>query len=35
VGVALNRTGALLIADETGNAVWRVSAEKPGQQAGN
>ncbi|MDB5425372.1 MAG: L-sorbosone dehydrogenase [Phenylobacterium sp.] len=26
VGVALDRTGALLIADDVGNAVWRVSA---------
>jgi glucose/arabinose dehydrogenase len=24
VGVALDRTGALLIADDVGNAVWRV-----------
>lgn len=26
VGLALDRTGALLIADDTGNTVWRVSA---------
>jgi glucose/arabinose dehydrogenase len=26
VGVALDRTGALIIADDVGNAVWRVSA---------
>jgi glucose/arabinose dehydrogenase len=26
VGVALDHTGALLVADDTGNAVWRVSA---------
>jgi glucose/arabinose dehydrogenase len=26
VGVALDRTGALIIADDAGNAVWRVSA---------
>jgi glucose/arabinose dehydrogenase len=26
VGVALDRTGALLVADDVGNAVWRVSA---------
>jgi glucose/arabinose dehydrogenase len=26
VGLTLDRTGALLIADDTGNAVWRVSA---------
>jgi hypothetical protein len=25
VGVALDRTGALLIADDVGNTVWRVS----------
>ena len=26
VGVALDRTGALIVADDVGNAVWRVSA---------
>jgi len=26
VGVALDRTGALLVADDVGNIVWRVSA---------
>ena len=26
VGVALDRTGALLVADDVGNTVWRVSA---------
>jgi glucose/arabinose dehydrogenase len=26
VGLALDRTGALLIADDVGNTVWRVSA---------
>lgn len=26
VGLALDKTGALLIADDLGNAVWRVSA---------
>ena len=30
VGVALDRTGALLIADDVGNVVWRVSAARPG-----
>jgi glucose/arabinose dehydrogenase len=30
VGVALDRTGALIIADDVGNIVWRVSA-KPAQ----
>jgi glucose/arabinose dehydrogenase len=33
VGVALDRTGALLIADDAGNTVWRVS-RKGGAQAG-
>jgi glucose/arabinose dehydrogenase len=28
VGVAVDRTGALLVADDTGDAIWRVSAEK-------
>jgi hypothetical protein len=26
VGVALDRKGALLVADDVGNAIWRVSA---------
>jgi glucose/arabinose dehydrogenase len=30
VGVALDRTGALLVADDVGNTVWRVSAARPG-----
>jgi glucose/arabinose dehydrogenase len=31
VGVAVDRTGALLVADDVGNAVWRVTAkEVPG-----
>ncbi len=29
VGVALDRTGALLIADDVGDVVWRVSAAPP------
>jgi glucose/arabinose dehydrogenase len=29
VGVALDRSGALLVADDTGNAVWRVTAAHP------
>ena len=39
VGVALDKTGALLIADDVGNTVWRVSADtqasaaEPGQTA--
>ena len=28
VGVAVDRTGALLVADDTGNVVWRVSAAR-------
>lgn len=31
VGVALDRTGALLVADDAGNAVWRISAAAPGR----
>jgi glucose/arabinose dehydrogenase len=27
VGVAIDRAGALLVADDVGNAVWRVTAE--------
>ena len=30
VGVALDRTGALLIADDAGDTVWRVSGPRPG-----
>ena len=30
VGLALDHDGALLIADDAGNAVWRVSAAQPG-----
>jgi glucose/arabinose dehydrogenase len=29
VGVAVDKTGALLIADDAGNAVWRVTAAEP------
>ena len=29
VGVAIGRDGALLVADDVGNAVWRVSASAP------
>jgi glucose/arabinose dehydrogenase len=28
VGVAVDRTGALLVADDTGNTIWRVSSGK-------
>jgi len=31
VGVALDRSGALLVADDVGNKVWRVAVAKPGQ----
>jgi glucose/arabinose dehydrogenase len=30
VGLAVDRTGGLLIADDVGNAVWRVSSARPG-----
>jgi glucose/arabinose dehydrogenase len=30
VGLALDHGGALLVADDAGNAVWRVSAAQPG-----
>ena len=29
VGVAIDRRGALLVADDVGNVVWRVSASQP------
>jgi glucose/arabinose dehydrogenase len=29
VGVALDKGGALLVADDVGNAVWRVAASSP------
>jgi glucose/arabinose dehydrogenase len=29
VGVAVDRFGALLVADDVGNAVWRVAANTP------
>jgi glucose/arabinose dehydrogenase len=31
VGVAVDRTGALLVADDVGNAIWRVAPAKPKQ----
>jgi glucose/arabinose dehydrogenase len=34
VGVALDRQGALLVADDVGNVVWRVSAASADSQAG-
>jgi glucose/arabinose dehydrogenase len=33
VGVALDKHGALLVADDVGNTVWRVSASSPGPVA--
>jgi glucose/arabinose dehydrogenase len=33
VGVALDRTGALLVADDVGNRIWRVTAAEPDQVA--
>jgi glucose/arabinose dehydrogenase len=33
VGVALDKSGALLVADDVGNAVWRVAASSPGPAA--
>jgi len=33
VGVALDKDGALLVADDVGNAVWRVTASNPGTAA--
>jgi glucose/arabinose dehydrogenase len=35
VGVTIDRTGALLIADDVGNTVWRVSYEGSGTQPGS
>jgi glucose/arabinose dehydrogenase len=29
VGVAIDRLGALLVADDVGNVVWRVTAQEP------
>ena len=33
VGVALARDGALLVADDVGNAIWRVAAAAPALQS--
>jgi glucose/arabinose dehydrogenase len=33
VGVALDKGGALLVADDVGNAVWRVTASSPAPAA--
>lgn len=32
VGIALDKSGALLVADDVGNIVWRVAAGAPAQQ---
>ena len=29
VGVAIDKTGALLVADDVGNVIWRVTASEP------
>ena len=29
VGVAVDRTGALLVADDAGKAIWRVAPKRP------
>jgi glucose/arabinose dehydrogenase len=34
VGVAIDRAGALLVADDVGNAVWRVTAANMPRTAG-
>ena len=33
VGVAIDSHGALLVADDVGNTVWRVSGTQPGTRA--
>ena len=33
VGVLVNQEGALLVADDVGNAIWRVTAASPAQQS--
>ncbi|QDL39639.1 sorbosone dehydrogenase family protein [Rhodoferax sediminis] len=35
VGVALDRQGALLVADDVGNVVWRVTAQRQHAESGN
>ena len=35
VGLAVDRTGGLLIADDVGNTVWRVSSFRPGAKPAN
>jgi glucose/arabinose dehydrogenase len=32
VGLAVDKSGGLLIADDVGNTVWRVSSATPGSQ---
>jgi glucose/arabinose dehydrogenase len=33
VGVAIDRSGALLVADDVGNRIWRLTAADKGQTA--
>jgi len=33
VGVAMDRRGALLVADDVGNAIWRVTSARPTARA--
>ena len=33
-GVAVDRAGALLVADDVGNVIWRVQPEAPGRRRG-
>jgi glucose/arabinose dehydrogenase len=35
VGVAIDRTGALLVADDVGNAIWRVTPASQQAAASN
>ncbi len=35
VGVSFDSTGALLVADDLGNAIWRIAAKSPARQTGN
>jgi len=35
VGLAVDRTGALLIADDVGDTVWRVSSSNPHSASNN
>jgi glucose/arabinose dehydrogenase len=35
VGVVVDRSGGLLVADDVGNVIWRVTASDPGRRAAN